>query len=237
MLRYMIVEDEDLACERLKMELSVRPAWHLVAEAREVNEARQALMRHKPQVCFMDINIVGGSGFELVRELQGRLDTRWVFTTAYSEYAAQAFAVNACDYLLKPFDQQRFEAVLGKLEARYAAEQKPLERLAIRSMGHVQFIPVTTIIWIKGAGNYLELHCQDKTYLHRESMAVLEQSLDARQFLRVHRSAMINLDHLMAINSELGRFNNIEMSNGDEVRIGQCYRQSLFRQIGLESTD
>ncbi|GAA0339588.1 LytTR family DNA-binding domain-containing protein [Bowmanella denitrificans] len=227
----VIVDDEVLARERVAHLLKQRPGWHVAAEAREYNEARALLLQLKPAVCFMDIDIIGGSGFQLADELRSYLDTRWVFTTAYAQYAVRAFELNAFDYLLKPFEPERFEAVLEKLEGQ--CKGRPLDTLAIRSLGNVQFIRTSDILWVKGAGNYMELHCKDKTYLYRESMAGMEACLDPSQFVRVHRSAMVNLKFLRAINSVTGRYNSLEMSNGDELRIGQGYRKSLFQQLGL----
>ncbi|MBT1064632.1 LytTR family DNA-binding domain-containing protein [Bowmanella sp. Y26] len=229
----VIVDDEVLARERVAHLLNERPGWHVVAEAREFTEAREVLLQTKPSVCFMDIEIIGGSGFQLANELCSYLDTRWVFTTAYGKYAVKAFEINAFDYLLKPFSAERVDKVLDKLEAQLDNRAKPLEVLSIRSLGNVQFVRTTDILWIRGAGNYMELHCHDKTYLYRESMTGMEACLDPCQFIRVHRSAMINRHFLKAITSSMGRYNSLEMVNGDEVRIGQGYRHVLFQRLGL----
>ncbi|MBN7819376.1 LytR/AlgR family response regulator transcription factor [Bowmanella yangjiangensis] len=237
MLDCMIVDDEPLARQRIQFLLEQRPGWQVVAEAREYQEAKAALLRYRPTLCFMDIDIIGGSGVQLAHELSEVIDTRWVFTTAYGQYAVKAFELNAFDYLLKPFESERVERVLGKLEKQHVVQHKPLEVLAIRSLGNVQFVRADDILWIRGAGNYMELHCQDKTYLYRESMAGMEAGLDASQFIRVHRSAMINRRFLRAINSSMGRYNSLEMANGDEVRIGQGYRKALFELLGLNFHD
>ena len=188
----------------------------------------------------MDIDIVGGNGLHLARELCSELSTCWIFTTAYSQYAQPAFDIEADDYLLKPIDDNRFSRTLEKLRNKLTPVQRQPQGgacrsiLAIRSTGNVQFVKTSDIIWIKGAGNYLELRCQNRTYLHRESLAGLEDGLDPDCFVRVHRSAIVNIHYLTAINSELGRYSALELSNGDEVRIGKLYRKPLFRLLGLD---
>ncbi|MDF2176691.1 LytTR family DNA-binding domain-containing protein [Aliiglaciecola sp. CAU 1673] len=252
MVRCMIVEDEALSRERVASLVTRRPGWELVSQAQAFEEAREQLLKWQPQVCFMDIEIIGGSGLELVAQLRHELSCYWVFTTAYSQHAIKAFEYEARDYLLKPYDDSRFDCMMNKLEARLMSGKTLLseqhsdtlarhnkadyvDRLAIRSVGNMYFVRVEDIVWVKGAGNYLEIHCRDKVHLYRETMSNLQACLDPNRFVRIHRCAMINLDCLCAINSELGRYSNLEMNNGEEVRIGQSYRKALFRQLGIEN--
>ena len=234
MFTCMVVDDEELARERLSRLIAQRSDWKLVAEADSCEDARKLLQETRPQVCFMDIEIIGGSGIKLAAQLSPELNTRWVFTTAYSQYAHKAFEIEADDYLLKPFDDERFNAILEKLRKRLVLSGPHRDILAVRSSGNVQFIKTSDIVWIKGAGNYLELHCQNRTYLHRESLTSIEQYLDPASFVRIHRSAIINIHYLSAINSELGRYSTLEMANKDEVRIGHTYRKPLFQMLGLD---
>lgn len=235
MFTCMVVDDEELARERLTRLIAQRGNWKVVAEADSYSDARALLLEKRPQVCFMDVEIIGGSGINLATELNSALNTRWVFTTAYSQHAHKAFEIEADDYLLKPFDDGRFDRILEKLHRKLTLSSPNRDILAVRTNGQVQFIKTRDIIWIKGAGNYLELHCQHRTYLHRESMTAIEQLLDPDKFVRIHRSAMVNIQYLDAINSELGRYSTLEMSNKDEVRIGNTYRKPLFQMLGLDA--
>lgn len=235
MFTCMVVDDEELARERLTRLIALRGNWNVVAEANSYSDARALLLEKRPQVCFMDVEIIGGSGINLATELNSALNTRWIFTTAYSQYAHKAFEIEADDYLLKPFDDERFDRILEKLHRKLTLSSPNRDILAVRSNGHVQFIKTKDIIWIKGAGNYLELHCQHRTYLHRESMTAIEQLLDPDKFVRIHRSAIVNIQYLDAINSELGRYSTLEMANKDEVRIGNTYRKPLFQMLGLDA--
>ncbi|GAA0339641.1 LytTR family transcriptional regulator DNA-binding domain-containing protein [Bowmanella denitrificans] len=234
MFTCMVVDDEELARERLTRLIDQRTEWKLVAEADSYADAKQLLQDLRPQVCFMDVEIIGGSGIKLATELSPVLNTRWVFTTAYAQHAHKAFEIEADDYLLKPFDDERFNAILEKLRKRLVLSGPHRDILAVRSSGNVQFIKTSDIVWIKGAGNYLELHCQNRTYLHRESLTSIEQYLNPASFVRIHRSAIINIHYLSAINSELGRYSTLEMANKDEVRIGHTYRKPLFQMLGLD---
>lgn len=237
MYQCVVVDDESLARERICDFINQQPGWQVAGEAAEFNEARELLTVQRPQLCFMDINIIGGSGVSLARQLRPCLNSAWVFTTAYSEFALQAFELEAVDYLLKPFEDNRLQGVLNKVEKRLDSTPHPVFKhtLAVRSIGEVAFVKVSDIIWIKGAANYVELHCGNKTYLHRESMANLQKSLDPAQFVRVHRSALVNTSKVASLTSELGRYSLLHLSNGDEVRIGQAHKDALFNQLGLEA--
>ena len=184
----------------------------------------------------MDINIIGGSGVELVNSLRHIVPCQWVFTTAHSEFALQAFNIGALDYLLKPFENSRLETTLQKVERFKQAPQKRSKKLlAVKSVGAVEFVNVDDIIWIKGSANYVELHCKERMLLHRETLGNLEQQLSPEKFVRVHRSAMVNIENVNSLSSELGRFSLLHLSNGDEVKIGQGHRASLFEYLGIDN--
>ena len=237
MFTCIVIDDEKLARERITEHLKSNTRWKVVAEAAEYKEAQQAIRRHKPDACFIDINIIGGNGIELVNSLLNETRCSWVFTTAYSEFAIKAFELDATDYLLKPFENSRLDEVLRKMEKKKTVTQ-PMQTknvLAVKSVGAVQFVNVHDIIWIKGSANYVELHCQDRMLLHRETLTNLERQLDPGKFLRVHRSAMVNIDNICSLSSELGRYSLLQLSNGDEVKISSAHKSSLFDTLGLEA--
>ncbi len=237
MFTCIVIDDEKLARERITEYIKERSNWKVVAEAGEFKQAQQAIRHHKPDACFIDINIIGGNGIELVNSLLNETRSNWVFTTAYSEFAIKAFELDATDYLLKPFENSRLDEVLNKLEKKNTPH-KPMQTksvLAVKSVGAVQFVNVQDIIWIKGSANYVELHCRDRMLLHRETLSNLERQLDPNKFLRVHRSAMVNIDSICSLSSELGRYSLLQLSNGDEVKISSAHKSSLFDTLGLEA--
>lgn len=235
MLTSMIVDDEPLARERVADCIRQRPGWEICGEAAAYDEAYDAILKLKPDVCFMDIDIIGGSGVQLVKSLENSVNSRWVFTTAHSQFALDAFELEAVDYLLKPFESERLDKVMGKLEQKIAPKIKQTtDNLAVKSVGAVNFIKCDDVLWIKGAANYVELHCLDKMHLHRETLSSLEHKLDPNKFVRVHRSAMVNLKHVQSLNSELGRYSLLQLSNGDEVKISSAHRDNLFSRLGLD---
>ncbi|KXI27029.1 LytR/AlgR family response regulator transcription factor [Paraglaciecola hydrolytica] len=236
MYRCIVIDDERLARERITCFIDEHVRWQVVAQSGEFFEAQQLIIKHQPDLCFMDINIVGGSGIELVYSLQQLVTCHWVFTTAHSDFALQAFELNALDYLLKPFENSRLSHTLAKAEKLKQVQAKKCKNiLAVKSIGAVEFVNVSDIIWIKGAANYVELHCKGRMILHRETLANLEQQLNPDKFVRVHRSAMVNVENVNSLSSELGRFSLLHLSNGDEVKIGQGHRASLFEYFGLDT--
>lgn len=236
MYNCIIIDDERLARERITCFVNERANWRVIAQSGEYQQAHELITRLQPDLCFMDINIIGGSGLELVNSLSQIVPCHWVFTTAYSEFALQAFNLNALDYLLKPFENERLITTLQKVEKlKQVQVRKPKKMLAVKSVGAVEFVNVDDIIWIKGSANYVELHCHGRMLLHRETLANLEQQLNPEKFVRVHRSAMVNIENVNSLSSELGRFSLLHLSNGDEVKIGQGHRASLFEYLGLDN--
>lgn len=231
----IVIDDERLARERLTGYIETLANWRVIGEAAEYHEAESLIRTLRPDACFVDINIIGGNGMELVKSLSSEFQCGWVFTTAYSEFAIHAFELDATDYLLKPFENSRLAAVLDKLETRTGRRASgKKEVLAVRSIGSVQFVCVNDIIWIKGSANYVELHCKDRMFLHRETMSNLASQLDKNKFMRVHRSAMVNIDKIASLSSELGRLSLLQLCNGDEVKISHRHRPELFSQLGLD---
>ena len=236
MYQCVVIDDERLARERISCFIDEQVGWQVVAQSGEFLEAQQLIIKYQPDLCFMDIHIVGGSGIELVNSLRQLVSCQWVFTTAHSDFALQAFDLNALDYLLKPFENSRLSSALSKVVKLKQGQLKMYKTiLAVKSVGTVEFVNVRDIIWIKGAANYVELHCKGGMLLHRETLANLEQQLNPEKFVRVHRSAIVNMENVNSLSSELGRFSLLHLNNGDEVKIGQGHRASLFEYLGLDN--
>jgi two-component system LytT family response regulator len=232
----IVIDDENLARERISTFVGEQENWQIDGQSGEYKEAKNLLLKFRPDVCFMDINIIGGSGIELASELAKSIDCHWVFTTGSSEYALQAFDLEATDYLLKPFENSRLANVLQKIEKLKKQTVKQSKNiLAVKSVGAVEFVNVKDIIWIKGSANYVELHCANRMLLHRETLSKLEIQLNQEKFIRVHRSAMVNVEKINSLSSEMGRFSLLHLNNGDEVKIGQGHKASLFDFLGLDA--
>jgi two-component system LytT family response regulator len=210
MLNILIADDESLARETIKMLLSSQQDVAQVFEAEDGNQALALANKLKPQIIFLDIEMPGITGIELAKNLPSECVV--IFATAYNEFAVSAFELNAIDYLLKPFDDDRFYAALDRARNRLREEQledyskiseaiqqmlheqqKPYrERLVIRDPGRIRLVDVEQINYITGAGNYAEIHLNDgKQILHRETLSSLEEQLDPTIFVRIHRSSIV----------------------------------------------
>lgn len=210
MLNILVADDESLARETIKMLLSSQSDIEQIIEAEDGNQALALASEKKPQIIFLDIEMPGITGIELAKHLPN--DCVIIFATAYNEYAVTAFELNAIDYLLKPFDDDRFYAALDRARNRLREDQledyskiseaiqqmlheqqRPYrERLVIRDPGRIRLVDVEHINYITGAGNYAEIHLNDaKQILHRETLASLEEQLDPNVFVRIHRSSIV----------------------------------------------
>ena len=203
-MRVIIVDDEDLARGVLREFLGAHADIEIVAECANGFDAVKAITELEPALVFLDIQMPKLNGFEVV-ELAGR-KARYIFATAFDQYALKAFEIHAVDYLLKPFSQQRLsEAVaharasmgnppaLEAMVSEAAARNKPLERVLIRDGAKVHVIATEKIDYIEAQDDYVQIRSEGKSYLKNQRMAELEEQLDAQQFLRIHRSWIVNI--------------------------------------------
>jgi two-component system LytT family response regulator len=209
-MRVIIVDDEDLARRIMKEYLKAHADVEIVAECANGFEAVKAITELAPDLVFLDIQMPKLNGFEVV-ELAGA-KTRYMFVTAFDQYALKAFEVHAVDYLLKPFSQQRLDEALAHARANLGAvpsvdamvteaaqRQKPLERVLIRDGARVHVVPVEKIDYIEAQDDYVQLASGGKTYLKNQRMAELESQLDPACFLRIHRSYIVNVEAISRI--------------------------------------
>lgn len=202
-LRVALVDDEPLGRERIRTLLSAESAVALVGEYRAGEEAVAGLATAKPQVLFLDVQMPGLDGFGVVQRLEEMLAPEdmpvIVFVTAHDEYAIKAFDVSATDYLLKPFDRKRFHDALARARTRVRERGKAEPRFAVRLGSKVYFVRAEDVDWIGGEGNYARLHTAGKRHLVRETLKSVEARLDPRRFVRVHRSAIVNIDRIATV--------------------------------------
>ncbi|MCX7824777.1 MAG: LytTR family DNA-binding domain-containing protein [Verrucomicrobiae bacterium] len=211
-IKALIVDDEPLARERIRMLLAKEPDIEVAGECADGDEALAAIKKHAPDLVFLDVQMPEMDGFEMLRHLGEDVPPVVIFVTAYDQHAVKAFEVHALDYLLKPFKQSRFrEAVqrareqitrrqtdsVSKRLLQLLEERKPaayLSRLAVKEKERVLFVKTAQIEWIESAGNYVLLHVGKQTHIVRETMTALEARLNPKQFLRISRSTLVNLD-------------------------------------------
>jgi two-component system LytT family response regulator len=214
--RAIIVDDEPLPRERIATLLEGHPEVEIVAECGDGSEAVRVIADTKPDLLFLDIQMPELDGFEVLEALEGDRLPAVIFVTAFDEYAVRAFEVSAIDYLLKPIDPARFEQALGRalqrltmppdasgelqsFLARWRAQRGFAARFVVRSGGKVTFVRPQEVDWIDAAGNYVRLHAGGRQHLVRETMKSIESRLDPEVFVRVHRSAIVNIDRVVSL--------------------------------------
>jgi two-component system LytT family response regulator len=250
-VRVLVADDEPLARERLRT-LLAREDWvDLIAECPNGTEAIDAIGRLQPDLVLLDIQMPGASGFEVIEAVGPERMPLVVFVTAFDRYALRAFDVHALDYLLKPFDRERFhEALLrarqhlerrgtGDLERRLlelVQDLKPssqrLERFVIKSGGRVFFVRSEEIDWIEAAGNYVKLHVGNDTHLFRETMNALEAQLDPDTFFRIHRSHIVNIERVKELQPWFNGEYVVFLRSGTRLTLSRGYREKLQERIG-----
>jgi two-component system, LytTR family, response regulator len=242
-VRTMIADDEPLARERLKLLLGSDNEIEIVAECRNGNEVGVALRTVPVDLIFLDIQMPGKSGFEVIQEIGLSRAPLTVFVTAYNEYAVQAFEAHALDYLVKPVEKKRFQDTLERVKERIRLQETLAAReeissvlSALRSASQHEEYPqrilakkgnseavvmVGDIEWIEAADYYACLHVAGKTHLVRETIKALEAKLDPRKFVRLHRSAIVNIDHVREIHRDGRTEGWVLLSTGERVRLNK----------------
>jgi two-component system, LytTR family, response regulator len=250
-VRVLVADDEPLARERLRT-LLAREEWvDLIAECPNGTAAIDAIGRLQPDIVFLDIQMPGASGFEVIEAVGAERMPLVVFVTAFDQYALRAFDVHALDYLLKPFDRQRFHQAL--LRARQQLERRPngdlerrllelvqdlrpasqrLERFVIKSGGRVFFVRADEIDWIEASGNYVKLHVGSEGHLFRETMNALESRLDPDTFFRIHRSHIVNIERVKELQPWFNGEYVVFLRDGTRLTLSRGYREKLQDRIG-----
>jgi two-component system LytT family response regulator len=244
-IRTLVVDDEPLARERLLRLLKDEPELELLGECGNGREALDALRRYAPDLVFLDVQMPELDGFAVLEELGPRQPPAVIFVTAYDQYALRAFDFHALDYLLKPFNRERFRQALsraretiehnrlGHFDQRLLSlledmRQKHTERLVIKTAGRVFFLKTEDVDWIEAAGNYVKLHCGRDAHLLRETMSHLEARLDPNKFLRIHRSTLVNIDRIKELHPLFSGDYTVLLRNGAELILSRSYRDRLL---------
>ena len=252
-LRTLIVDDEPLARERIRDLLAGEEGIEVVGECKNGREAVSALAKKKPDLLFLDVQMPDLDGFGVLESTDPDRMPAVIFVTAFDEYAVKAFDVHALDYLLKPFDRERFRTALGR--ARKALEDRGtngspalderllalieqlqdrkshLDRIVIKSGGRVSFLRAEEMDWVEAAGNYVELHVGRESHLLRETMNNLEKRLDPERFLRIHRRVIVNVERIKQLEGISHGEYVVLLKDGKRLSSSRGYREGLQRLL------
>lgn len=253
-IRAVIVDDEPLARRRIRNLLAESEDVEVIAECANGMEAIQAIEESPPDLLFLDIQMPELDGFDVLQAIGvGRVSVV-IFVTAYDQFALRAFEAHALDYLLKPFDDERFEAALQRARARIRQQQGGdldrrlralleevrgdrgyLQRLVVPTGHRSVFIRTEEIDWIEAERNYIRLHVGGRSYLLRESLSRIESALDPTTFCRIHRSTIVNIDRIQAVESLFRGEYLVVLHDGAKLTSGRSYRGNLHALMGKES--
>jgi len=247
-LRVLIADDEPLSRQRLRRFVRAEPGIELVAECVTGTEAVNGIRENSPDLAFLDVKMPELDAFGVVEALNGDRLPAIVFVTAYDQFAVRAFETNAVDYLLKPFDRERFQTALRRVRERLqrggthhntpsllsllsevSPRVKSLERLTIKSDGRISVVKTGEIDWVCAADNYVELHVGKMTHLLRVTITALASQLSPNRFLRISRSHLVNLDRIKEMRSKSHGDFLILLHNGTTLPGTRNYRQNLAR--------
>lgn len=238
-IKAIIVDDEPLARSNIKLLLKSDEDIEIVGECRSGMEAVTEIRKARPDLVFLDVQMPECDGFDVLELLGSDLPSAVIFVTAYDQYALRAFEAGALDYLLKPFDNPRFELAVGRAKQRIAQARgrlRNVERLPVKNAGQVTFIKISEIDWIEAADYYSCLHVGAKSHMLRRSMSDLEQELDANLFCRLHRSTIVNLNRVRALKPDEDGEYQVWLEDGTRLRLSRRYRKELQSRMGLRSS-
>jgi two-component system LytT family response regulator len=240
-----------MARERILSLLQQEGDVEVIGQCSDGVQAVSAIQQQSPDLVFLDVQMPGCDGFGVIQNIGADRMPTVVFVTAYDEYALRAFEVHALDYLLKPFGKDRFQETLkhareslerrraGDLGRRLLAlvhdlkpEQQRLDRLVVKSGGRVFFLRTDEIDWIEAAGNYVRLHLGEESHLFRETMNGMEARLDARRFVRIHRSRIVNTERIKELQPWFNGEYVVILRNGTRLTLSRGYREKLQEQLG-----
>ncbi len=256
-IKTLIVDDEPLARRNLRLLLSKDPQIEVLDECRNGREAVKAINSLSPDLIFLDIQMPEMDGFDVLEHVGPENIHAIIFVTAFDQYALKAFDVHALDYLLKPFDDERFahalqraktqieareinrlsKRLLALLEERESERKTPVEqssyltRVMIKAAGRVVLLKVDEIDFIEADGNYAKLHVGRKAHLLREKMNDLEGQLDPAKFVRIHRSIIVNLDRIKEMHPHFNGDYIVVLEDGKQLRMSRTRREALIHRL------
>jgi two-component system, LytTR family, response regulator len=244
----LIVDDEPLARSAIRKFLRTHPEVDIAGECESGAEAIEKIESLAPDLLFLDVQMPEVNGFGVLEAVGVENIPCVIFVTAYDEYAVRAFEVHALDYLLKPFDQERFDAALARARDHLSHRERAgdtrrlhdllrqlrgayLQRVIIRSGGRLFFLPSREINWIEAQGNYVNLHAGAQTYLFRAPLSSLEERLDPAAFRRIHRSTIVNVDSIRELRPMFHGGYEVILRDGTELKLSERFRASFKKDF------
>jgi two-component system LytT family response regulator len=252
-IRTLIVDDEELARDRLRSLISRDPRIEILGEAADGNSAVALIEKHKPDLVFLDVQMPELNGFEVLQSLGEETRPNVVFVTAHDKFALKAFDVHAVDYLLKPFDRERFQVALDRAVAKIESQKPgqkdatvgavlqevkptgPVERLLVKTEGRVLLVKVDDIDWIEAADNYVNLRVGKDSHMMRETMSSIETRLPPEKFMRISRSTIVNVERIQELQPMFHGEYIVLLKNGTKLTLSRSYRDKLDRLLGRAS--
>jgi len=251
-IRTVIVDDEPLARERMRSLLDTEEDVEIVGEAKDGVEAVETILGQSPDLVFLDVQMPKLDGFEVIQTVGAERMPPVVFVTAYDQHALRAFEVQALDYLLKPFDSERFQGALRRVRRQIdsretgdigqrllalvrdlrPASQARTDRLVVKSGGRLYFLRADEIDWIEAAGNYVRLHVGAEGHLLRETMNSIESRLNPEIFFRIHRSHIVNIERIKELQPWFNGEYVVILRNGTRLTLSRGYREKLQERLG-----
>jgi len=237
-IRTVVVDDEPLARSNITVLLARDPEIQVVGEYDSGAAALAEIRGVRPDLVFLDVQMPECDGFDVLERLGTALPLAVVFVTAYDQYALRAFEAGALDYLLKPFDDARFDSALKRAKQRLAERRdsrKGEDRFIIKGTGQVSFVKISDVDWIEAADYYACLHVGAKTHLLRRSLSELEEELDPLAFCRIHRSTIVNLDRVQSLKLNQEGEYDVLLRPGTVLRLSRRYRKQLQSRLGIHN--
>jgi len=255
MIRTLIVDDERLARQKIRTLLEAHEDFEIVGECANAADAVTAIRRDKPDLILLDVEMPRADGFEVLRRLRGERLPLVVFVTAHDEYAVRAFEVQAIDYILKPFERKRFNDALRRAvraldsgreetEARLLRlleqiaepkqEPKRFDHFVVKVRDRTLLVPVAEVDWIEAEGKYVRLHTPTGAHLVRDSIGDVEERLDSRKFLRIHRATIVNVKKIAEMHRGFAGSLFVILRDGTKLTMSRRYRTRIRDVAGLE---
>lgn len=255
-IKALIADDERLGRDLIQHMLATHPDVDVISECHDGADALSKIEQHQPDLVFLDIKMPEISGIDVVNRLNPLASPIVVFITAHDRYALNAFDQNAVDYLLKPFDQERFDRMLDRVRTRVTQREnsefaeriqnmiannqdastqiKPLRKITIKESNRVFFVDTKDVDYFEASGNYVAIHTGPKTHLLYESLGNMETKLDPEKFARVHRSTIINIESIKELRTHFNGEYVVVLKDDTRLKISRSYREKVKPLLGLD---
>ena len=246
----LVVDDEPLARQGIRRLLEADADVEILGECADGSEAIEAIREKKPDIVCLDVQMPECDGFQVLEAIDSDSMPVVIFITAYDQHAVRAFEVHALDYLLKPFEDERFCEALQRAKAQIEQEQtgetvqkiarmlsavrggeERHDRIMVKSAGHITFLRVEEIDWVEAQGDYVSLHCQGKKHLIREKISDMESQLPTGSFARIHRSSLVNVARIKEMQPLFHGDYTVVLIDGTRLTMSRSFRDKVFQQL------